>query len=77
MQVLSPVGRFRVSLGGARWEHGRPVLDVRMGAWRSEVTLERRDLPLAGAALGLVVGAAWGGWRAGRRSLRGIQARGD
>ncbi|HEX3929394.1 MAG TPA: hypothetical protein VHW64_01730 [Nocardioides sp.] len=68
MQVLSPVGRFRVSLGGVRMDRGRPVLDVRMGAWRSEVTLEPRDLPLLGAAAGIVACAAWGGWRAGLRS---------
>jgi hypothetical protein len=71
MQVLSPVGRFRVRLGGVRIEQGRPVLDVRMGAWRSDVTWEPCDLPVVGAVLGVLVGAAWGGWQAGRRSRRG------
>ncbi|GAA4908827.1 hypothetical protein GCM10025789_30440 [Tessaracoccus lubricantis] len=55
MKVLSPVGRFGVDVKGVRLREGRPVFDVSMGAWSSEVTLEPTDMKyviLAGVMLG-------------------------
>jgi hypothetical protein len=67
MNVLSPVGRFRVTLGGIRVEGGRPVLDVRMGAWRSEVTFDRHDASILAAGFGALACAVVGGWILGSR----------
>jgi hypothetical protein len=64
MRVLSPVGTFPLRLTGARLKDGRPVLDMAMGVWRSEVTFEPGDLPLAG--LGVILLAA--AFTAGRAS---------
>lgn len=58
MRVLSPVGTFPVRLTGARVERDGPVVEAAMGAWRSEVRLERADLPLLLAA-GAVLAAAF------------------
>ena len=66
MRVLSPAGTFPLRLRGARWGNGGPVIDAAMGAWRSEVSLERRDLPLVGVALGIIATA----FVLGRLSLR-------
>ena len=55
MRVLSPVGTFPMKLTGAHLEERRPVIDTAMGAWRSEVRLDRNALPLIAAAAGLVV----------------------
>lgn len=66
MRVLSPVGTFPMRLRGVRWGDGGPVIDAAMGAWRSQVRLERRDLPLVGAAIGIVAAAFF----LGRLSLR-------
>lgn len=52
MQVLSPVGTFPVKLTGVRVGPGGPRLQTAMGAWHSEVSVERADLPLLGAAAG-------------------------
>ena len=41
MRVLSPVGTFPIRLTGARVERDGPVIEAAMGAWRSEVRLER------------------------------------
>ena len=57
MRVLSPVGTFPMRLRGVRWGSGGPVIDAAMGAWRSQVSLELRDLPLIGAAVGIVATA--------------------
>jgi hypothetical protein len=50
MQVLSPVGEFKVAVDGVRIRDGRLVVHMSMGAWRSEATLERGDLPYVGVA---------------------------
>ncbi|MGE0218306.1 hypothetical protein [Mycolicibacterium sp.] len=71
MQVLSPVGRFRVSADGLRIRNGQLVVKASLGAWRSEVTLERADLPLLSAVVGVgggLLAAAFGAgrWSAGK-----------
>lgn len=65
MQILSPVGRFRASVHGVRLRDRRPVIEVSMGAWRSEATLEPRDLPLAFGAALVLAGAYLAGHRRG------------
>lgn len=35
MQVLSPVGEFKVAVDGVRIRDGRLVVHMSMGAWRS------------------------------------------
>jgi hypothetical protein len=75
VEVLSPVGRFRVSAHGVRIHDGRLVIGASLGAWRSEVTFERTDAPLIVSALGaagLAIAAAfgagrWSATRAGKR----------
>jgi hypothetical protein len=69
MRVLSPVGTFPMRLTGARLKDGRPVLDTAMGVWRSEVSFELSDLPLAALAAGLLAGA----FAAGRASARSVK----
>jgi hypothetical protein len=54
MRVLSPVGTFPLSLKGIRLADGRPVVDTAMGAWRSEIRLDRHDVPLVAVAVGLI-----------------------
>lgn len=66
MRVQSPVGEFPVTLVGAKLEHGRPTVEMAMGAWRSRVSLERADAPLL-AALLLLLAAVFA---AGRRTAR-------
>ena len=51
MQVLSPVGTFPLKITHASLRGRRPTFEAAMGAWRSEVTLDRGDLPLAAGAL--------------------------
>lgn len=51
MQALTPVGRFPVRLTGAHLGANGPVLDGSLGAWRTEVELERSDLAVMVAAL--------------------------
>jgi len=61
VQVLSPVGAFPLRLVGARMKSGALVIEAAMGAWKSEIRLERSDLPLAGAAVAvLALAFAWG-----------------
>lgn len=50
MQVRSPVGTFPLRITGARIADGAPRFDTAMGAWRSEVALDRGDVPLVTAA---------------------------
>lgn len=66
MQVVSPVGQFRVVVDGVRIRDGRPVIRMSMGAWRSEATLERGDLGYVGFAAGLLAAAFY----VGRRSVK-------
>jgi hypothetical protein len=54
MQVRSPVGTFPLRITGARVADGAPRFDAAMGAWRSEVALDRRDVPLVAAAVGML-----------------------
>ncbi len=68
MQVLSPVGRFRVSANSVQLRNGQLVIGASLGAWRSEVTLEKADLPLIAAAVGVVGGALAAAFGAGRWS---------
>ena len=63
MQVLSPVGEFKVAVDGVRIRDGRLVVHMSMGAWRSEATLERGDLPYAGVAARPPRRAAMASWR--------------
>ena len=51
MQVLSPVGRFAVNYHGLYIQDRRIVVRASLGAWRSEVTLERSDIPLISSIL--------------------------
>jgi hypothetical protein len=46
MKVLSPVGTFSTTINGIRIVDRRPVFAASMGAWRSEVSFERRDVGL-------------------------------
>jgi hypothetical protein len=66
MQVQSPVGTFPLRFAGVRLQGRSLRVDTRLGAWRSEVTLERSDAPLAAAALGLLALV----YALGRRSAR-------
>lgn len=68
MQVLSPVGRFRVSADGIRIRDGQLIVKASLGAWRSEVTLEKADLPLLSAVVGIAGGLLAAAFGAGRRS---------
>jgi hypothetical protein len=54
MQVLSPVGTFPLRFTGVHIKQRIPVIDTAMGAWRSELRLDRHDLPLAAAAVGVI-----------------------
>ncbi|GJJ23748.1 hypothetical protein MTY414_74220 [Mycolicibacterium mageritense] len=74
MEVLSPVGRFRVSAHGVRIRNGRLIIGASLGAWRSEVTFEKADAPLvlstvgaAGLALAVAFGA--GRWSANKAGV--------
>ena len=67
MHVLSPVGTFPLRVQRARVEDGRVVIETAMGAWRSEVRLDRSDIPLVAGALGSLVMA----FAFGRISARG------
>jgi len=66
MKVLSPVGTFPVRVRGGGFRHGTLTIDASMGAWRSEVRLERADVPLLAAVAGLLV-AVFAAGRASRR----------
>lgn len=57
MQVLSPVGRFPLKITGLRLRNGPPAIRTEMGVWRSDVILERRDLPMIAAAAATLVAA--------------------
>jgi len=66
MQVQSPVGTFPLRVAGVRL-HGRSLkVDTYLGAWRSEVTLDRSDVRLAAALVGLLALV----FAVGRRSAR-------
>jgi hypothetical protein len=67
MRVLSPVGAFPLSVTGARLSRAGLVIDTAMGAWRSEVRVERRDLPLVALAAGTLAAAFTLGYSAGKR----------
>lgn len=54
MQVLSPVGTFPLRITRVRVHDGALAFDTAMGAWRSEVRLERRDTPLVALGAGVV-----------------------
>jgi hypothetical protein len=54
MQVQSPVGTFPLRVAGVRLQGGSLKVDTYLGAWRSEVTLDRRDARLAAAAFGFL-----------------------
>ena len=71
MQVRSPVGEFKVAVDGVRIRDGRLVVHMSMGAWRSEVTLERGDLPYVGVAASLLLGTFY----MGRQSKIALKAR--
>ena len=66
MQVQSPVGTFPLRVAGVRLDGRTLKLETYLGAWRSEVTLDRSDAPLAAAALGLLALAFALGRRSGR-----------
>ena len=66
MRVLSPVGTFPLSVTGARVGRTGVVIDTAMGAWRSEVRLERRDAPMVALAVGVLIGAFTLGYSARR-----------
>ena len=66
MQVLSPVGEFKVAVDGVRIRDGRLVVHMSMGAGRSEATLERGDLPYVGVAASLLLGTFY----MGRQSVK-------
>jgi len=57
MQVRSPVGTFPVRITGAGIAGGVPRIKTAMGAWRSEISLDRGDVPLLIAAAGALVAA--------------------
>ncbi len=57
MRVLSPVGVFPLRVTGVRRQRDGLVVDTAMGAWHSEVRLDREDLPLIFAIVGVVVAA--------------------
>jgi hypothetical protein len=57
MQVQSPVGTFPLRITHARIAGGVPRLDAAMGAWRSEVALDRHDLPLIAAVTATLAAA--------------------
>ena len=68
MRVQSPVGTFPVGVRRVRFTLRGPAIDASMGAWRSEVTFDRTDLPvaamvLAAAALLVAAGRATSGHR--------------
>ncbi len=54
MQVQSPVGTFPLRVAGVRLQRGSLKVDTYLGAWRSEVTVDRSDARLAVAVLGLL-----------------------
>jgi hypothetical protein len=54
MEILSPVGSFPVRITRVGIKQHHVALEARMGAWRSEVKLDRADMPLVGTALGIV-----------------------
>ena len=58
MKALTPVGRFPVRLTGVRAGPKGLLVDAKLGVWRTEVELERRDLPLILGAVGVVALAA-------------------
>ena len=70
MQVLSPVGKFHVGMDGVRFRGWQPVVDVSMGAWRSEATLDRKDVAYVVAVVGVLIGV----FGLGRLTSRGIRA---
>lgn len=57
MQVRSPVGTFPVHITAARFGRRGLTLATSMGAWRSEIRLDRHDLPLLTGAAALLAGA--------------------
>jgi hypothetical protein len=57
MQVRSPVGTFPVHITAARIGRGGLTLATTMGAWRSEISLDRRDLPLLAGGVALLAAA--------------------
>jgi hypothetical protein len=70
MRVLSPVGTFPLRFTGAHIERKGPVFDTAMGAWRSEVRLDRNDLPLIAAVCGAFVAVFLFGRACSRRAGR-------
>ena len=54
MQVQSPVGTFPLRLVGVRLQGHSLKVDTYLGAWRSEVTLDRSDARLAAAVFALL-----------------------
>lgn len=57
MQVRSPVGVFPVHVTAARIGRDGVTLATSMGAWRSEIRLDRSDLPLVASGIGALAGA--------------------
>ena len=66
MQVQSPVGTFPLRVAGVRLEGRSVKVDTYLGAWRSEVTLDRADARLVAAACAVLVLV----FTLGRRSAR-------
>jgi hypothetical protein len=66
MQVQSPVGTFPLRLAGVRLKGRTLRIDTYLGAWRSEVTLDRSDARLAAATAAIVALV----FALGRRSAR-------
>jgi hypothetical protein len=66
MQVQSPVGSFPLRVAGVRLQGRSLKVDTYLGAWRSEVTLDRTDARLAAVVFGLLALV----FALGRRSAR-------
>jgi hypothetical protein len=69
MQVQSPVGTFPLTVRRIRLRRDGLALDTSLGAWSSEVKLERSDARLLGAAISTLLLAFLVG-RASARSTR-------
>lgn len=57
MQVKSPVGVFPMRITRARLSRDGMRLDTAMGAWRSEVELDRSDVPLLATGVAALAAA--------------------
>lgn len=55
MRVQSPVGTFPMRMGRPRVSDGTLRIPADMGAWHSEVTFDRTDVPLLVPAAAFVV----------------------